>query len=302
MTLNTGLFDLCQGVTLRDGVVAFDTFYPIDHHIRVGLLFAERLSPNKLSLNFVTVRTFRCRLMMTAQALHSGFEELSMLLSRGMADVAIQYSGDMFPVGKRMTEDLNLYFFIPFVAFAALRMGHLRGLWQGDRSFRVAGRARRFLPFVTFETGLFRGSKGRWIMGVVIDIVMAGGAGVFQFFDMETVWNGDIVRVKVGRSLIDIKNTLMAADTVRIDLVQFGGKTRMFPLARQGKDIDARHQGMTCRMTLGAVDFGMQGGLFPKRGLLLLMMMTGDTEFLLGRGIGGKRDGGIKDQDCQNST
>jgi len=300
MTLNTGLFDLHQGVALRDGAVTFDTFYPIGHHIRVGLFFAERLSPNKLSLNFVTVSTFRCRLMMTAQALHSGFEELSMLLPRGMADVAIQYSGDMFPVGKRMTEDLDFCIFKSLVAFAALRMGHLRGLWQGNRPFGMTGRTGCPLTFVTLKTCLFRRPKCGWVMGVVIDIVMTGGTGIFQLFDMETVRDRNIIRIQIGRSPLDSKNTRVTTDAVRIDLVQLGRETGMFPPALERKEVDARHQGMACRMALRAADLGMQCRLLPKRRLPLLVM-AGDAEFLLRRGIGGQSHGSIKAQDSQDA-
>ena len=179
MTLNTGLFDLRQGVALRDGAVTFDTFYPIGHHIRVGLFFAERLSPNKLSLNFVTVSTFRCRLMMTAQALHFRPEDLPVLFSGGMADVAVQYPCDMLSMGKGVVVNPDLRVLKSLVAFAALRMGHLRGLWQGNRPFGMTGRTGCPLTFVTLKTCLFRRPEGGWVMGVVIDIVMAGGAGVF---------------------------------------------------------------------------------------------------------------------------
>ena len=56
----------------------------------------------------------------------------------------------------------------------------------------------------------------------------------------------------------------MAADAVWIDLVQFRGKPRMLPSAFKGKDVNARHQGVASRMTLGAVDLWMQSRLFPK--------------------------------------
>jgi hypothetical protein len=85
----------------------------------------------------------------------------------------------------------------------------------------------------------------------------------------------------------------MTTDTVWIDLIEFGGKTRMLPFAGERKDIDARHQRMAGRMTLRAVYFGMEGRLFPERGFLLLVM-AGDTEFLFGGGVGGKGDRRIK--------
>jgi hypothetical protein len=48
-------------------------------------------------------------------------------------------------------------------------------------------------------------------------------------------------------------------------------------------------------MALRTVDLGVEGRLLPE-GRLLQLMVTGDTELLLGRGIGGKGDGGVKRQ------
>lgn len=113
--------------------------------------------------------------------------------------------------------------------------------------------------------------------------------------------DGDLVGVNFGRSALHIENTLVTADTVGIDMVELRGKPGVYPLARQGKDVDARHQGMTCCMTLGAADFGMEGRLFPERRCLLLMM-AGDTEFFSGRCVGGKGDRRIKQQDHHGSS
>ena len=110
---------------------------------------------------------------------------------------------------------------------------------------------------MAFKAGLFGGTKGRWIMRVVINIVVASGAGVFQLFDMETVRNRNIIRIQIGRSPFDSQNTRVTTDTVRIDLVQFGREAGMFPPALQRKNIDARHQGMTGRMTLRTANLGM---------------------------------------------
>ena len=137
-------------------------------------------------------------------------------------------------------------------------------------------------------------------MRVVIDIVMTGGTGIFQLLDMETVWDRNIIRIQIGGSPLDSENTRVTTDAVRIDLVQFGGKASMFPPALERKDVDARHQGMACRMTLRTADLGMQGRLLPKRRLPLLVM-AGDTEFLLGRGIGGERNRSIHTQYDQNA-
>ncbi len=112
---------------------------------------------------------------------------------------------------------------------------------------------------MAFKTGLFGGTKGRWIMRVVIDIVMTGGTGIFQLFDMETVRNRDIIGIDLRRSTFHIKNTWMATDAVRIDLVKFGGKPGMLSIAFKRKDVNARHQGMSGGMTFRAVDSGMHG-------------------------------------------
>ena len=153
---------------------------------------------------------------------------------------------------------------------------------------------------MAFEAGLFGRAKGGGIMGIVIDIVVAGGTGVFQLLDMETVRDRNTIRIQIGRSPLDIKNTRVTTDAVRIDLVQFSREAGMFPSALERKDVDARHQGMACRMTLRTADLGMQGRLFPKGGLPLLTM-AGDTEFLLRRSVGGQGNGGIKAQDSQNA-
>jgi len=98
----------------------------------------------------------------------------------------------------------------------------------------------------------------------MINIIVARGTGVFQLFNMETVWNRNIVRIKIRRSLFDIKDPLVTTDAVWIDLVKFGRKTCMFSFTFKGKDIDARHQGVARRMTLRAIDLWMHGGLLPE--------------------------------------
>ena len=137
-------------------------------------------------------------------------------------------------------------------------------------------------------------------MGIMINIVVTGGAGVLQLLNMETVRDRDVIGINLRRSTFHIKDTWMATNTVRIDLVQFGGKPCMLPIALKRKDIDARHQGIPGGMTFRAVDLGMQGRLFPERGLALLMM-TGDTEFLLGRSVGGECNRSIHTHDDQNA-
>jgi hypothetical protein len=146
---------------------------------------------------------------------------------------------------------------------------------------------------MAFEAGLFAWPEGWGVVGVVVDIVVTGGAGVLQFLDMEQVWNGNTVRIDFRRSPLHIKYPWMAADAVWIDLVQFRGKPRMLPSAFKRKDVNARHQGVASRMTFGAVDLWMQSRLFPERSLPL-PVVTGDTEFLLGRRIGGQGNRRIK--------
>ncbi len=114
------------------------------------------------------------------------------------------------------------------------------------------------------------------------------------------MWNRDIIRVNFRRSSLHLENTLVAADAVRIDLVKFSRETGVLPPALEGKDVDARHQGMARGMTLRAVNLGVQVRLLPKRRLPLLMM-TGDAEFLFGCGVGGQGDGGIHTQYDQNA-
>ena len=104
-------------------------------------------------------------------------------------------------------------------------------------------------------------------MRIMINIVVTGGARVFQLFNMEAVRNRDIIGIDLRGSPFHIKNTRMAPDTVRIDLVQFGGKSSVFPFAVKRKDIDARHQRVAGGMTFRTIDLGMHGRLFPERGL-----------------------------------
>ncbi len=93
---------------------------------------------------------------------------------------------------------------------------------------------------MAFEAGLFGWSIGGRVVGIMVNIVVTGRTGVFQFLDMESVRNGDIVRVDLGRGPLHIKDTLMAADAVRIDLVKFGREARMLATAFEREDVDAR--------------------------------------------------------------
>lgn len=293
MTLNTGLFNLCQRVALRNGGVTLRAFYPNSHHIAQRVLLSECFSTDKLSLKVMTIRAFGCGSMMATQALQSCPKDLPVLLSGGMTVVAVQYSCNMFSVRKREVINLDLHVLKPLMALDALGVGDLCGFGQWNGPFWMACQTSRLLPLMTFEAGLFRRPKGRWVVGIVIDIVVAGGTGVFQLLDMETVRDRNIIRIQIGRSPLDSKNIRVTTDAVRIDLVQFGRETSMFPPALERKDVDARYQGMACRMTLRTTDLGMQGRLFPKGGIPLLMM-AGDTKFLLGCRIGGESNGHVK--------
>ncbi len=103
---------------------------------------------------------------------------------------------------------------------------------------------------MAFEASLFGWTKGGWIVRVVIDIVMAGGAGIFQLFDMEMVRDRNIIWIQIRRSPLDSKNTRVTADAVWINLIKLSRKTCMFSSALERENVDARHQGMACRMTL----------------------------------------------------
>jgi hypothetical protein len=197
--------------------------------------------------------------MMATQAFRFCLEDLSMFLSCSVAGVAVQYSCNMFPVWKGKVIKFDFYIFKSPVAFAAFRMGDFRSLWQGNGLLGVTGQTSGLLPPVTFKARLFGGTKGGWVVRVVIDIVMTGRAGIFQLFDMETVRDRNIIRIQIWGSPLDTKNTRMATNAVGIDLVKLGGKTCMLSSALERKNIDARHQGMAGGMTLRAVDFGMQG-------------------------------------------
>jgi len=101
----------------------------------------------------------------------------------------------MFLVRKREIINLNLSIFKPLVAFAALGMGDISRFWERDCPFGVASRTCGFLSLVAFETSLFRRSKCRWIMGVMVNIVVTGGTRVFQLLDMEMVRDPDAIRI-----------------------------------------------------------------------------------------------------------
>jgi hypothetical protein len=153
---------------------------------------------------------------------------------------------------------------------------------------------------MTFKTSLFGRPKRRRVMGIMINIVVTGGARVLQLLNMEAVRNRDTIGIDLRRSTFHIKNTRMATNAVRIDLIQFSGKPSVLPFAVKRKDIDARHQGVAGGMAFRTVDLGMNGRLLPERGFTLLAV-TGDTEFLFGRGIGRECNRRIHTEDDQNA-
>ena len=300
VALDACLLNLQERMTLGDGAMAFGALYLAGHYVRLRLLFSESFSPDKLHLRLMAIGTFGIGLVMTAQAFHPRFIDLSMLSSRNVTNIAVQQSGDMLLVRERNSIDGDLRIFKPSVTFAALRMGDLCRLRQRNGPFGMALGARGFLPTMAFEAGFFGWPEGGGIMGVMVNIVVAAGTGVFQFFDMEKMWNGNIERIDLGRRPLHIKNPLMAADAIWIDLIKFGRETRMLPSSLKRKDVDAGNQGMASRMTLRTVDLGMQSRLLPKGGLPLLLMAC-DTEFLLGCRIGGQGHGSIENQNRQST-
>ena len=84
---------------------------------------------------------------------------------------------------------------------------------------------------MAFKTGLLGGSKSGWIMGVVVNVVVARGTGVLQFLDVEPMGNGNIVGVYLRRGTFDIQNPRMATNAVWVNLVKLGRKTGMVSAA-----------------------------------------------------------------------
>jgi hypothetical protein len=120
MTLNTGLFNLCQRVALRNGGVTLRAFYSDSHHIGLRFLLSECFSTDKLSLKVMTIRAFGCGSMVATQALHSCPKDLPVLLSCSVAGVTVQYSCNMFSVGKRVVINPDLYILKSLMTFATL--------------------------------------------------------------------------------------------------------------------------------------------------------------------------------------
>jgi hypothetical protein len=74
-------------------------------------------------------------LVVTAQALHPGLIDFSMLLAGNMTDITVQQSRDMFLVRERDSVNHNLRILKSSVAFGALRMGDLRCLGKRNSPF-----------------------------------------------------------------------------------------------------------------------------------------------------------------------
>ena len=299
MALNAGFLNLFKRVAARDRGVTLRALYSY-HHVRLLLLLTQRFSPDEFHLILMTVRASRFRLMVAAQTLHPRLVNLSMFLPCRVADIAVQDSGDMLLMGEGKVVNSNLGPFKSLMTLAALGVRDLGRLWQRDGPFGMTFRAGGFFSGVAFKAGLLRGSKGGWIVGVVIDIVVAGGAGVVQFLNVEPMGDGNIIGVDSRRSFFYFKNTGVATDAVWVDLVKLGRETGMFSIALKGEDVDAWHQGMACCVTFRTVDLGMQIRLFPEGGFSLLMM-AGDAEFFLRCRIGGQGHCGIEAHDRQNA-
>jgi hypothetical protein len=156
------------------------------------------------------------------------------------------------------------------------------------------------MPAMAFEAGFLGGPEGGRVVGIVVDIVVAGRAGILQLLDVEPVGYGDIVRVDFRRGPLHLKDMGVAANAVWIDLVEFGRETCMLRSAFKGENVNAWHERVTGRMTLRAVDPGVEGRLLPE-GRFLLLPVAGETEFLLRRRVGGQGDGGINNEYRHNA-
>ncbi len=51
------------------------------------------------------------------------------------------------------------------------------------------------VPPVAFEAGLLRGPEGRRVMGIMVYVVMTGGAGVFQPLNVKSMRDRDIIGI-----------------------------------------------------------------------------------------------------------
>jgi hypothetical protein len=107
--------------------MTFNTFYPVGHHIRLRFLLAKGLSADETDLLFMTPHTVGPFLVMATQTLHFRPEDLSVLLSGCMADLAVQDPCDMLPMGEGMIVNPDLGILKSLVTLVALRMGDLYG-------------------------------------------------------------------------------------------------------------------------------------------------------------------------------
>jgi hypothetical protein len=256
---DTGLLDLRLGMTANDRGVAFPALYRSGHHVGVGFLLARGFPGDEPDLPVMTVGAFGSLLVMAAQAFHPCFDDLPVFLAGGLANAAIQDPGDMLSVWKGKPVHLDLHILVSLVAFGAFRMGGLDIRGQGNRPFRMADRTAGLVPPVALKTGLFRRPKGRRVMGIVVDIVMTGCAGVLQLLNVEEVRYGDLQRINLWGGPLHFKDTGVTTDAVRVDLVEFRRKTSVFASALEREDVDAGHEGMAGGMALGAVDLGVEG-------------------------------------------
>ena len=171
------------------------------------------------------------------------------------------------------------------VTLATLGVRHLAcdGKWDGPLGMTL--RAGSLFARMALETGLLWRAKGRRIVRVMIDVVMAIGTGGLHLLDVKAVRNGEIIRINLRRGPFDVKDPRVAADAVWINLIELGREAGMFSSAFKGKDVDARCQGMARSVTFRTIDLWMDRRLLPERGFSLLLM-AGEAELLSGRCIG----------------
>ncbi len=137
----------------------------------------------------MTPDTIGSLLMMATQTLHLRPVDLSMLFSGGVGRPhSSRFLRYAFGAG-RMIVNPDLGILKPLVTLVALRMGDLDGLRQRNLSFGMTGAAGCPLPLMTFKASFFGRAEGRWVVGVVVDIVVAGGAEIFKPLNMKLVRN-----------------------------------------------------------------------------------------------------------------
>lgn len=158
--------------------MALSAFDGVGHKVRLRFCFTNRLSPNKLNLKVMTMGAPGSCLVVATQAFNPCLKDLSVFLPCGVANLTVQYSGDVLLMRKGKVVNLNPGIFKSPVTFNTLGMRNFCCLWQWDSSPWMAGGAGGLFPGMAFETSLFRRPKRRWIVGIVVNVVMASSAGI----------------------------------------------------------------------------------------------------------------------------